>query len=130
MIKMGIQIIKIASGAADASGDSTKTTPEPVNGIIRAIELVFGSSSSSGMDTYITEEGSTTDQAILAVIGSATSAWFYPYNYAMDTAGNDLEYASGYEIAVPFYVARPLTLVQDDQTEGKAVTAYIYVEKR
>ena len=126
---MGIQIIKIASGAADASGDSTATTAFPVNGIIRAIELVFGSGSDAGMDTYITEEGATTDQAILAVIGSATSAWFYPYNYAMDTAGNDLTYDGTNEIAVPFYVARPLTLVQDDQTAAKSVTAYIYVEK-
>jgi len=126
---MGIQIIKITATAADSSGDSSDTTPSPVNGIIRAVELVFETSSASGMDTYITEEGAATDQAIVALISSATSVWLYPYNYAMDTAGNDLEYASGYEIAVPFYVARPLTLVQDDQTEGKSVTAYIYVER-
>ena len=98
---MGIQIIKLASGAADVSGDSTATTPNMVNGIIRAIELVFEAGSDAGMDTYITEEGATTDQAIVALIGSATSVWLYPYNYAMDTAGADLTYDGTNEIAVP-----------------------------
>ena len=128
---MGIQIIKIASGAADSSGDSTATTSSPVNGIIRAIELVFGDDSSSGMDTYITEDGKSTDQAILTVTGSATDAWFYPHNFAQDATGSDMYYNDDgdEEIPVPFYVARTLTLVQDDQTEAKSMTAYIYVEK-
>lgn len=126
---MGIQIIKITATAADATGDSSDTTANWVNGKIVAIELVFGASSDAGMDTYITEEGNTTDQAILSVTGTATSGWYYPYNYAQDTAGNDLTYDATNEIPVPFYVARPLTLVQDDQAVGKTMTAYIYVEK-
>ena len=128
---MGIQIIKITATAADVSGDSSDTTTHPVNGIIRAVEVVYGASSSSGMDLYLTEEGKSVDQAILTVTGSATSAWYYPHNFAQDNTGADMYYNDDgdEEIPVPFYVARPLTLVQDDQTAAKTVTVYIYVEK-
>ena len=126
---MGITIVTIKATAADASGDSSDTTPNPVNGIIRAIEVVYGAGSDAGMDLYLTEEGKTTDQAIMTLASTATSQWVYPYNYAEDTTGTDLTYDATRKIPVPFYVARPLTLVQDDQTAAKTVTVYIYVEK-
>lgn len=126
---MGIQIIKLASGAADASGDATATTSNPVNGIIRAIELVYTASSDAGTDTVITEEGNTTDTTILSLTNANTNGWFYPHNYPEDVAGADLTYDGTEEIAVPFYVSRPLTITIADQTEDYSVTAYIYVEK-
>lgn len=126
---MGIQIIKLASGAADVSGDATATTRSPVNGIIRAIELVYTASSHANTDVVIKEEGSTTDTTILSLSNANTSGWFYPHNYAESIAGSDLTYDGAEEIPVPFYVNRLLTITIADQTEDKSVTAYIYLER-
>jgi len=126
---MGIQIIKLDSGGADASGDATATTTNPVNGIIRGIELVYDSGSDAGTDVVIKEEGISSDQTILSVSNANTSGWFYPYNYAEDTGGTDLTYDGTHKIAVPFFVARRISITVADQTENKSVVAYIYVEK-
>ena len=126
---MGRQIITVKSGAADASGDATATTKNMVNGVIRAIELVYTATSHANTDVEIKEEGKSTDRNILSLTDANTSGWFEPYDYAEDTGGTDLTYDATRVIPVPFYVARPLTITIADQTAGKSVTAYIYVEK-
>ncbi len=123
-----ISTIKIYSGLADSSGDAVATSGV-VKGKILAIVLDYDASSNSNTDVVITAKVGTFAQTVLTITDANTDAIFYPRIGVEDTTGTALVYSANNDVVpTEFPVDGIITVTVDDQTENKAVTAYITME--
>lgn len=127
-------MITLPSGAANASGDATTTTDRSIRGEILAIHLVYETGSDAGTDVQIDllGEGQATaaNQTILDKDDNATSAWYYPRNYAETYQGADLTFNGTQKIPIPFISYGRIKITVAQQTEGLSVTAYVFAMEK
>lgn len=108
------------------TGNDSEYTPN-INGQIVKIFVDYGSSADGGTDVTLDLEGPVSDETILSLTDNNTDGWYYPHNYAEDTGGTDLVYASTDKVPVPFYAhGRVKCTVAQIGASDRTVTFHIY----
>lgn len=122
-----LEVVKISSGNADASGDATNTSAGVVHGKIEKIYVAYDASSAAGTDVTIATT-STPAETIFSLTDTNTSAMYYPRHELHTPVGGVFYFNDDGDEEVPgvFFINDVVTLTVAQQTEGKGVTVYIY----